>query len=162
MLGASGGAWAGWSRQHQHHPPTTNISVGSYARQRKTRVRWVCGSPRKKTQYPGVNNKYIGAKQIKATPNEKKSMLINNYTKYKQKFQFLRRRVVYTTAELIRAQRFSLLKTVGRAETFESWPSEEGVNSKLMSLGDMVAIVAEVYDADCQLCLRLSNTTLAT
>ena len=29
LLGASDGAWAGWSHQHQHHPPPTNISVWS-------------------------------------------------------------------------------------------------------------------------------------
>ena len=45
------------------------------------------------------------------------------------KFQFLRR-VICTTAAQIRAQFFSQLKTVGRAETFVSWPSEKGVNSK--------------------------------
>ena len=44
------------------------------------------------------------------------------------KIQLLRRRVVYSTAVNIRAQHFS--ETVGRAETFESWPSEKGVNSK--------------------------------
>ena len=68
----------------------------------------------------------------KTTPNEKKNQLlrhINNYTKCKQNFQFLRRCVVYTTAAEIRAQYFCQLKTVGRAETFESWPLEKGVDS---------------------------------
>ena len=45
-------------------------------------------------------------------------------------FQFLRRRVIYTTAALMRAQDFFQFKTVGGAETFESWPSEKGVKSK--------------------------------
>ena len=44
--------------------------------------------------------------------------------------QYLRRRVVNAAAVQIRAQYLSNLKTVGRAETFESWPSENGVNSK--------------------------------
>ena len=38
--------------------------------------------------------------------------------------------VLYTTVVQIRAQYFSQLKTVGRAETFESWSSEKGANSK--------------------------------
>ena len=44
-------------------------------------------------------------------------------------FQFLWC-VIYTTAVQSRAQYISQLKAVGRAETFESWPSEKGVNSK--------------------------------
>ena len=55
--------------------------------------------------------------------------IITNYTKCKQKIIFLRQRVICPTAVQIRAQYFSQLKTVGRAETFESWPSEKGVNS---------------------------------
>ena len=43
LLGASDGAWAGWSHQHQHHPPPTDISVWIDARQRKTLARWVGG-----------------------------------------------------------------------------------------------------------------------
>ena len=35
-------------------------------------------------------------------------MNINNYTKWKQKLQFIRRRVAYTTAEQIRAQHFAI------------------------------------------------------
>ena len=38
--------------------------------------------------------------------------------------------VLYTTDVQIRAQYFSQMKTMGRAETFESWLSEKGVNSK--------------------------------
>ena len=45
-------------------------------------------------------------------------------------FQFLRRRVVYAAAEQTRAQYFSQVKTVGRAETFETWPSEKEVTWK--------------------------------
>ena len=49
----------------------------------------------------------------------------------------------------------SQLKTVGPAETFESWPSEKGstrseTRKRNMPLVDMVAIVAEVYGAVCQ------------
>ena len=38
--------------------------------------------------------------------------------------------VLPSTAVQIHAQYFSQLKIVGRAETFDSWPSEEGVYSK--------------------------------
>ena len=41
-------------------------------------------------------------------------------------FQFLRRRLLLYSLETI----FSQLKTMGRAEKFEIWPSEKGVNSK--------------------------------
>ena len=44
-------------------------------------------------------------------------------------FHLLRRRVVYTAVQ-IRAQHVSQLKTVVRAQAFESWPSDKGVNSK--------------------------------
>ena len=56
-------------------------------------------------------------------------MHMNDCTTRKQNFQFSQRRAVYATAVQIRVQYFSQLKTVGRAETFESWPSEKGVNS---------------------------------
>ena len=87
-LGASDGAWTGWSHQHQHQPPTANISVWSDARQRKTLARWVRESPSEKKQYRGVNNKYVCTKKIITTPKRKKQSTthINNYTKCKHFF----------------------------------------------------------------------------
>ena len=75
---------------------------------------------------------------------------------------FLRRRVIYYCCTDSRPILF-LLKTVGRAETFESWPSEKGANSKWRTKKkvDRVAIVVEAYGAVCQLSLRLWNTSLA-
>ena len=61
----------------------------------------------------------------------------------------------------------SQLKTVGRVQTFETWLWENGVKLDVedkkgdLPFVDMVAIVAEVYGAVCQLYVRLRNTTLA-
>ena len=79
----------------------------------------------------------------------------------------LRTRVTYSWAcTAVRPSYISLLKAMGRAETFGSWPSEKAVNSTVkdekgkMPLVDRVAIVAEVYSVVCQLHLR--NTTRTT
>ena len=39
-------------------------------------------------------------------------------------------RFVYETYTALRPSYILQLKTVGRTDTFESWPSENGVNSK--------------------------------
>ena len=81
----------------------------------------------------GVNYKYVCAKQISpTTPNEITNKQqctsttkpgANNFSNFYD--------VLYLLLLQIRAQYFPQLKTVGRAETFVSWPSEKDVNSKL-------------------------------
>ena len=65
------------------------------------------------------------------------------------------------------AQFVSQLKTVGqlillRAEYRRKGPTRSERRKRNMPLVDMVAIVAEVYGAVCQLYSRLWNTTLVT
>ena len=82
---------------------------------------------KKNITYSGVNKKHVCVRKKNQQPQLKK---IINYThqlhKVRTKISSFYDDVLYRFALNI----FTQLKTVGRAETFESWPSEKGVNSK--------------------------------
>ena len=123
LLGASDGTRAGWS----HQSPTFQCeAMRVSANPCKVGV-WVTKVKKNRSK------QQVCAKKKSTTPNKWKNSWQHVSTTTPGAnitLKFLRRRVVCSTAVHIRAQHFSQLKTVGRAETFESWPSEKGVNSK--------------------------------
>ena len=115
----SDGGWAGWSHQ-QHHPPTTNIQCEAM-RVSAEPLQGGCVTKWEKT-IPGVNNKYVRTCKKKSTPNEKNTQqCTSTTTPSENNFSSFYDAVLYILllyAVQIRAQYFSQLKTVGRAETF--------------------------------------------
>ena len=90
---------------------------------------------------------------------------IKNYIKRKQNFQFLRL-VSYCCTD----SRSIFFPVENGGSSWSFWELVIGESGQLevqdekenMPLVDMVAIVAEIYGAVCQLYIRLWNTTLAT
>ena len=131
-----------------------------YSNEKKTtnhdRIRRVCGSPSEKNNTPErITITYVQKK------HEKRTTRINNDTKRKHICFSLRRHVVCTNAAQIQPQYLYQSETVDRHETFEN----RGHHRKGSTRSErrkpkhnlpryMVAIVADVNGAVCQLYLR--------
>ena len=111
-----------------HRPPTFQCDA------MRISARWVCGSPNK-IKYLGVNDKYVCKKnnQPRMKNNHQPQMKNNQQCKSSTTLS-ANKLSVFTTCCIYYCTDsrsiFFQLKMVGRAETFESCPSEKGVNSK--------------------------------
>ena len=93
LLGASDGAWAGWSQQHQHHPLPTNTYVWSDACQRKPLQGGCVGhqvknkTPRSKCQVWYVPGMCKNTHSLHQQPHQVQTKIINHSTKCKRRIK---------------------------------------------------------------------------